>query len=185
MGAKGSKTKEMIREVAYTLFAQKGYKEVTMTDLCAATGLSRGGLYRHYSSTGEIFKEIISEEYSFDEHIKKGESAKSILLDALSLIEGEIMEKERSLSLAIYEYASQGNEDFFEKINRNAKNRWIGLLQYGIERKEFRSVDVERMAELILFYYQGLRMWSRVLPVTEETAQNYSETICEMLFGEK
>lgn len=55
MSAKGDKTKELICSEAYKLFAEKGFKEVTMKDICEKTGLSRGGLYRHYSSTEEIF----------------------------------------------------------------------------------------------------------------------------------
>ena len=43
MGKKGEDTKKFIREKAACLFAQKGYKNVTMKDICAITGLSRGG----------------------------------------------------------------------------------------------------------------------------------------------
>ena len=30
-----------------------------MKDICTVTGLSRGGLYRHYDSTQQIFSEIV------------------------------------------------------------------------------------------------------------------------------
>ena len=83
MGTKGSQTKEMIRTEAYKLFAQKGFKEVTMKDICEKTGLSRGGLYRHYSGTDEIFSEILSEEYVISDRIEGNESAKAILEDML------------------------------------------------------------------------------------------------------
>lgn len=55
MGRKGTETKEAILRQAYQLFAEKGFKAVTMTDICEKTGLSRGGLYRYYSGTGQIF----------------------------------------------------------------------------------------------------------------------------------
>ncbi len=103
MGEKAEKTKEKIRSEAYKLFAEKGFKEVTMTDICERTGLSRGGLYRHYAGTDEIFDEILSQEYEIADRIRGGEGAKAILEDMLAAIETEIMEKERSLSLAIYE----------------------------------------------------------------------------------
>ena len=60
MSLKGDKTRQIIREKAYQLFAQKGFKEVTMKDICELTGLSRGGLYRHYESTEQIFLEIVN-----------------------------------------------------------------------------------------------------------------------------
>lgn len=181
MGDKGNKTREMICRKSYELFAAKGFKEVTMTDICESTGLSRGGLYRHYSNTAQIFDEILSEEYVIDERINHGESAVSILNHMLLLIEEEIMKKELSLSLAIYEYANLGNADFFIRINNRAKERWSTLIAYGIKTGEFNKVDIEQTVELILYYYQGLRMWSRVVPFHECTASNYSSTIRKIL----
>ncbi len=40
---------------------------------------------------------------------------------------------------------------------------------------------VTQMAELILYYYQGLRMWSRVIPFGEQEGDNFAETIRRML----
>ena len=64
MGNKGSKSKNRILEVSRTLFAKKGFSAVSMQDICTATGLSRGGLYRYFGSTEEIFIAIIEEEQS-------------------------------------------------------------------------------------------------------------------------
>lgn len=44
MGNKGEQTKRLICSAAYELFAQKGFREVTMKDICERTMLSRGGL---------------------------------------------------------------------------------------------------------------------------------------------
>lgn len=181
MGDKGAKTKERIRQEAYKLFAEKGFKEVTMTDICEKTGLSRGGLYRHYSGTEEIFSEILSQEYVIDDRMKEHESASAILEDMLKAIKSEIMDKELSLSLAIYEYASLGNEDFFTRINASAKRRWNSLINYGIGTKEFKEVDADQVSDMILYYYQGLRMWSRVIPFDEQIAEHYVATIRQLL----
>lgn len=61
MGQKGEETKAAIRKAALVLFIQKGFKDVTMKDICEATGHSRGGLYMHYGSTKQVFAEIIHE----------------------------------------------------------------------------------------------------------------------------
>lgn len=184
MGKKGEETKEKIRKEAYRLFAEKGFKEVTMTDICEKAGLSRGGLYRYYSGTEQIFSEILSEEYVIVDRIEKQESAKVILEDMLEAIKCEIIDKELSLSLAIYEYANLGNEEFFANINHKAKKRWISLLNYGMETKEFKSVDPEQISDLILYYYQGLRMWSRVISFDEQEALHYVKTIKQMILME-
>ena len=184
MGKKGAKTKEAIRRQAYRLFAEKGFKAVTMTDICEKTGLSRGGLYRYYSGTEEIFSEILSEEYVIADRIEKKEKASAILEDMLEAIKAEIMDKELSLSLAIYEYANLGNEDFFANINDRAKKRWMSLLEYGMETKEFKAVDTEQISDLILYYYQGLRMWSRVIVFDEQVAEQYVRTVKQLLLKE-
>ncbi len=185
MGSKGERTKEKILKEAYRLFAEKGYKTVTMADICEKTGLSRGGLYRYYSGTDQIFSEILSEEYAIADRMERHESARAILEEMLEAIRDEIMDKELSLSLAIYEYANLGNEDFFTDIHNKAKKRWISLLKYGMGTKEFRTVDPEQISDLILYYYQGLRMWSRVISFDRQEAEYYCKTVRQMLLPEE
>ncbi len=42
MNRKGMETRQHIKTKACQLFAKKGFKEVTMKDICDSTGLSRG-----------------------------------------------------------------------------------------------------------------------------------------------
>lgn len=183
MGEKAERTKEAILWEAGRLFAEKGFKEVTMSDICERTGLSRGGLYRYYSGTGQIFSEILSRQYTVSERLERRESARVILEDMLRNLEEEILEKDRSLSLAIYEYASFGNEELFVRLNQCARKRWVSLIEYGMETGEFRQVDPEQVSDVILYYYQGLRMWSRVLPFDGKTAKRYGDTVRQLLGG--
>ena len=52
-----------------SLFAEKGFKQVTMKDICDAAKLSRGGLYCHYESTRQIFQEMIDDMTSEQDNI--------------------------------------------------------------------------------------------------------------------
>ena len=111
MGTKGEKTKHFICEAAFRLFAEKGFKDVTMKDICEKTGLSRGGLYRHYDSTSQIFLELIhtlmaDQQNEFEEKIKAKVPAREILLHVLNRYETEMLDREHSLSIAIYEFFS-------------------------------------------------------------------------------
>lgn len=111
MSLKGEKTKQDIREKACQLFAKKRFKEVTMHDICKLTGLSRGGLYRHYESVEQIFLEIAQ---AFSDQQKREVCAKIeqhipatvILKELLSKYAREMMDCENSISLAIYEFYS-------------------------------------------------------------------------------
>ena len=84
MGTKSEQTKERILQEAWKLFAKKGYQAVTMTDICEKTGLSRGGLYRYYAGTGEIFSELLSREYVISDRMDRQESAAAFLDDMLA-----------------------------------------------------------------------------------------------------
>ena len=57
MGTKGENTKRFICNTAEQLFSKKGYTGVSMQMICDATGLSKGGLYRHFGSKEEILLE--------------------------------------------------------------------------------------------------------------------------------
>ena len=52
--SKGQYTKEMIIEKAAQLFNTKGYAGCSMSDLMAATGLKKGGIYNHFKNKDEI-----------------------------------------------------------------------------------------------------------------------------------
>lgn len=48
-------SKEHILSIAFKLFFQKGYKEVTMSDLVKESGLSKGAFYHYFSSKEELY----------------------------------------------------------------------------------------------------------------------------------
>ncbi len=193
MGAKGIQTKQNICMEAYHLFAQKGYKEVTMKDICEKTGLSRGGLYRHYESTEQIFLEIInalmgSQKNEFTQKMQAGLPAQEILVEVLSRYEQEMTGKHASLSIAIYEFFS--NPDRSKGDNSIArqylasKNMWMELLQYGIRRNEFKDVIPEAVFDLIVFSYQGVRMYSTMMDLDPLIPKRITEQIKQLLLPE-
>lgn len=51
---KAERTRQTIVEESAILFNQKGYAGTSMDDIMRATGLSKGGLYSHFSSKEEI-----------------------------------------------------------------------------------------------------------------------------------
>ena len=190
MGKKGDETKKHIKEQAKLLFANKGFKEVTMKDICEATSLSRGGLYRHYDSTDQIFAEIISEFLDvqnniFSESIEKGISASEILNEILNNYQLEMLDAKHSLSMAIYEYFSSKNiaenEHILLKRYQLSFDYWDKLVNYGISRGEFKSVDTKGIIDLILFSYQGIRMYSQLMPIQKETPISMIEQIKKLL----
>ena len=176
MGKKGEETKRLIREKAISLFAQKGFKNVTMKDICCETGLSLGGLYRHYDSTRQIFSEIVNELMSaqdneLSEKMNQGRPAPQILEEILDRYGREISDRFTSLSAAIFEFYSEQQWDssshMLLKQYAASVDLWKAFISYGVERGEFKNVDAAEIIDVILFSYQGVRMFSTIMPLDE------------------
>lgn len=194
MGEKGRRTRQAICQSACQLFAEKGYKDVTMKDICERTHLSRGGLYRHYGSTREIFMEIVDtlmgqQAEDFSGKMEKGVPAGDILQDVLKRYEWEMADAENSLSIALYEFFSNpeysgDGRSMYEQYRQSAE-MWERLLEYGIKRGEFLPVDTEAVIDLILFSYQGVRMYSKLMPVDPKIPKRILSQIRLMLTGKE
>ena len=174
MNTKKEKTREHILEASYGLFAMKGFNAITMKDICDVTNLSRGGLYSHFSSTKELFEAVLEklnqkDVMNFHKEIEQGIPAVKILNDALELMEDEMNHPEDSLSLAMYEYAGNVGADVINHFNDIGEEKWRALIEYGMERGEFKKVNVTEIVHVILYAYQGVRMWSRIVTMTPET----------------
>ena len=188
MSTKGEKTKEFILDTSYGLFANKGFKQVTMKDVCEVTDMSRGGLYSHFSSTGQIFEALLErmtekDVLDFDSEISKGTSAVNILSKAFALLENEMKHPEDSLSIAMYEYAETVDSSLMEDLNRASEKKWSKLIRYGIKTGEFNDVNVNEIVSIILYSYQGVRMWSRVIPMKQKTIHYIIENIKKQLLN--
>ena len=177
MGKKGEETKKFILEKALPLFAKKGFKNVTMKDICIETGLSRGGLYRHYESTHQIFSEIVDilmsrQDNELSEKMKKGVPAPIILNEILERYKKEMLDGSGSLSIAILEFYSENqpsdNDNVLFEQYLYSKDMWRNFISYGVNRGEFNNVNSEEIIDLIIFSYQGVRMVSTIMPIDEQ-----------------
>lgn len=183
-----------IRDRAYRLFAEKGFKEVTMKDICERTGLSRGGLYRHYESTEQIFLEIVDafsnqQKNEVFSRMEKHAPAVVILEELLSKYEREMNDSENSFSLAICEYYSDpaiSKEDNAVKRQYEiSKATWTALINYGIGTKEFKRVNPESVFHILVFAYQGVRMYSRLMKIDRDIPDQIITEIKGLLLREE
>ena len=93
------------------------------------------------------------------------------------------------MSIAIYEYfsihdiASQNNT-LYEQYLISA-NTWKKLIKYGIDRGEFQDVDIDAVYDLIVFSYQGVRMYSKLMPMDEEIPLRIIRQIKKILVQQK
>jgi hypothetical protein len=92
---------------------------------------------------------------------------------------------EDSLSLAMYEYAGTVSKEMMDYFLQIGERKWSDLIKYGIDRGEFNNVDVFEVVNVILYVYQGVRMWSRIVNMTPEVFTSITTHIKKTLIKER
>lgn len=175
MGAKGESAKKRILEAAHSLFSRKGYCGVTMKDVTEAAGFSRGGLYRHFASTEELFLELIRLEQA--DAIRALENALAAKLPPDQILRGfltsrmhQVCRPEQSFSNAVSEFAANSERGKLALQERAAGSVQIltRLIISGNEAGCFACSQPESTASLMLWLMEGMSRHAALIPVSDE-----------------
>ena len=176
MSEKSAQKKKYIIETARRIFMDKGYKEVTMKDIVEACQISRGGLYLYFSSTKELFEEVLKMEQEdaddvFAESITEETTPTDILAIFLKEQKKELLNKQNSLGKATYEYFFAndipGRDNLLKKQFDAAAHVLEGLIQEGVESGEFYCEDPRGCARNIMYLLEGLKIASHTRGISE------------------
>lgn len=177
MGEKSLQKKKYILETARKVFMQKGFKNVTMKDIVEACDISRGGLYLYFSSTEEIFMEVLHMESEqsddvFSDSIGDDATAADILAFFLNEQKKELLRKRDTLTIATYEYYFESNASKKENILKiqfdSAVKIIEKLIQAGVMSGEFSCEDCLGTARNIMYVLEGLKISAQTRGVTAE-----------------
>jgi TetR/AcrR family transcriptional repressor of nem operon len=169
---KGEQTRKKIVEAAAPIFNRRGYEGSSLNDLMEATGLKKGGIYRHFSSKEELAAEAF--DYTWEaawnarlSHVEEKangiEKLKQLIanfIDYRSPVAGGCP----ILNTAID--ADDGNPVLRARVAK-ALRSWLSRLQIMVkqaqEHGETRSgVDPKLVATLIVASLEGALMMSRL-----------------------
>ncbi|MBQ7871563.1 MAG: TetR/AcrR family transcriptional regulator [Oscillospiraceae bacterium] len=173
MATKGELSRERILDCARALFSEKGYSSVTMQDLCAGTGLSRGGLYRYYPSTEAIFVAILEQEQA-DAHgaldrARAGGVAPRRMLDTfLRARLDRLTAPGNHFDNAISEFAANSAAGRSLLIRRAEDSIRIvaEMIRLGCAAGDFHCGDPEATAAHIIWLLEGMAKHRALLPLT-------------------
>ena len=170
--SKGDETRERIVAKAAGLFNQRGLEGTSMADLMEATGLEKGGIYRHFPSKEAVAAEAFDYAWdeAFQERVRDLDSIPGSI-DRLKHLIANFVERRSTIPggcplLNTAVESDDGNPVLRERA-RQALRKWQDLLtsviNEGIQRSEIRSgVDPKRLAMLIISTLEGALMISRL-----------------------
>lgn len=193
MGEKSAQKKQYILDTARKVFAEKGYKNVTMKDIVEACGISRGGLYLYFDSTEQMLLEILQMEALetddvFSGQITQEDTAADILLLFLKEQKKELLQKKNNLTVAVYEY-------FFERKSTDKNNMLRKqfdagvkvlekLIEAGIASGEFYCENPKGAASNIMYVLEGMKINAQTFGITEKMVDEQLLYIMEGLIIE-
>ena len=190
MSEKSTQKRNLILENAKNVFVERGFKNVTMKDIIEASEISRGGLYLYFSSTREIFLEVLKREAAqddnvFSEKFTEETTAADILYLFLQEQKKEILRKKDNLTVAIYEFyfgevaSGQGKE--LKKQFDKATKIVAKLIEAGVEEEVFYCEDCMGAALNIMFTFEGMKVASKTKSIKEATIEREINYILSQL----
>ena len=178
MGERSLQKKQFILEKAKDVFAEKGFRNVTMKDIVDACEISRGGLYLYYANTEEIFLEVLMAESEtaddvFSENVGEDATAAGIFAVFLKEQKKELLSSKKTLTTAAYEYAfANPKNTVLKKRFNDGVTMLEKLIKMGIANGEFYDVDARIAAKNIMYVLEGLKIASLTMGVSGETIDN-------------
>jgi TetR/AcrR family transcriptional regulator, transcriptional repressor for nem operon len=168
---KGEETRQRIIAAAAPLFNKQGYAGCVMKDIMAATGLEKGGIYRHFESKEEIAAEAFDYAWTVaSAHRRKGLDEIADPVDRLKhYIAGFVTRSAIPGGCPLLNTgvdSDNGNPILRERV-RNALREWQkmirGILEEGIAGGSVRpDVDKEKVSRLIVSGLEGGMLVSRI-----------------------
>jgi TetR/AcrR family transcriptional regulator, transcriptional repressor for nem operon len=169
---KGEQTRQKIVAAAAPIFNQRGYEGSSMAELMAATGLQKGGIYRHFASKEQLAAEAFDYTWKavWDARMQQADKASS-KIEQLKLLIANFVEHRGPvaggcpvLNTAID--SDDGNPLLRERVLK-ALRSWSGRLQsivkQAIKAGEARpDVDPKDVATLVISSLEGALMMSRL-----------------------
>lgn len=169
---KGEQTRQEIIRKAAPIFNQRGYDGAAMSDLMQATGLEKGGIYRHFSSKEALAAEAFDYAWreTFDSRIHDLDTI-SNAVDRLKRLVANFVERRGIipggcplLNTAID--TDDGNivlRDRARKALRGWLSYLVSIADAGIKAREIRpGIDAKKLATLIISSLEGAIMLCRL-----------------------
>lgn len=176
MGDKSVRKKQYIIDKAREVFAQRGYKDVTMKDIVDACQISRGGLYLYFDSTRSLFLEILRKEQEsediFNGKVTEDSTAAEILVLFLVEQKKEILRKRNSLIKATFEFYFQDRpdkkEDSYKKDFDSALKILQRVIEVGASEGELVCDSPAEAATNIMLVLEGLKIMSLTIGISAD-----------------
>jgi len=176
-----------IVDAARTLFREREYVAVRITDIATRAGLSPTSIYARFASKAALYREIMGAEPPIDNAVRatsRGRRTRENLIEAgTTLFErvgyaeatvGEITEAAGCSTATFYTYFATKEELFRHVVSRQARALFDDLWRPEAERTDLADPR-RRLERLCVRFVEGARHHGRVLVSLERASSTVPE----------
>jgi len=188
---KGEQTRREIVRKSAPLFNQKGYEGTSLSDLMEATGLQKGGIYRHFSGKEELATEAF--DYSWGKAVSGRLDGVAEVPDCVNRLK-KMIENFVELRAGLVPggcplmntavEADDGNAALRARAKKALQNWAVRLSKItteGINKRQInRHIDPLKLSQLIIGSLEGALLISR-LQNTDEPLRAIKQHLSEYL----
>ncbi len=160
-----SKTKKILIDAARELFALRGKANTTMNDIAEASNKGRRTLYTYFRNKDDVYRAVVENEVNLVLEVLRENSKDD--LTPYNKLKNHIIIHLDSIKKSVTRNGSL-RADFFKDIYEVERTRLRmdsielkiirDILESGIEAGEFKRVNVETFATIILYSLKGLEV---------------------------
>ena len=160
--------RKQIKDIALELFINKGYAKTTMEEIVQAVGISKGGMYHHFSNKEEIFLELLRDGDEYRKDIVQKSMRENLLSRRDKIVDillERILDKNPYKDLyTVFLIEMQGNDKFkmlFEKIYDESHDNFLEFIKKeGLE--EYNAISNREFTFLMNCLYMGIYLFDNV-----------------------
>ena len=158
---------KQILEAAITEFARHGFHATRMEDIARASGLSKGAVYLYYKSKDAIITALLRTLFAWELRgaraiVDTEGSATDRLLAMTRMFADELDRMVVAMPILLEFYAVAFRQstvrDYLSQMYEDFRSPLAALIQQGIDRGEFRTVDAEEVALAWIALTEGLTL---------------------------
>lgn len=190
---RSEKTRQLIIEKTAEIFNKKGYTGTHLSDLTAATGLTKGSIYGNFKDKQEVALEAFRHNYKtlvsgFNKRMAKENTATDKLLAFVDFFKKKHKKVFESGGCAVLNTATDvddtQNREIFREVQKALLNwRQVieDIIRQGMESGELQSVDATKMANKIIALIEGSILMSKTLKDSKILIENLDSLADEIL----
>ncbi len=178
---KGLASRQLIVSTAYRLFLENGYAATSMRQICAAAGLTMGGIYAHFSSKEDIFVAVFDAYHPFFHLLpflleSEGDTLEELVQNTARRMIGLLGQQQETLRLMFVEIVEFQGRHFAGKIEAGFPEVMQIADRFRRFEGQVRPVPLTALMRSFIglffsFFMTGMLFPSRMFMGEEEIAQ--------------